>query len=91
MPLIRLTHEIFFVAEIGLSTPARRVLKPLGESRRHVSHIAREQIAIREILGAQALFAFSMSVDADRCCISCITASPQRRACAWRTRTFRPA
>jgi hypothetical protein len=89
MPLAGLTHEIFFGAGIGDSTPARGVLSPLGESCRHVSQIAREEATIQEMPVAQALFAFAMSVDVDRLCISCISASAQRRACAWRAHTSR--
>jgi hypothetical protein len=89
MPRIRLTHEIFFVAGIGASTLARRVLSPLGESRRHLNDIAREETKIQEMPVAQALSACAMSVDVDRCCISHITASVQRRACAWGARTSR--
>jgi hypothetical protein len=37
---------------------------------------------------AQALSACTMIVDVDRCCISCITASAQRRACACGARLF---
>jgi hypothetical protein len=87
--VIRLTHEFFFAAGIGASTPARRVLSLLDESRRHLRDVAREETMIQEMPVAQALSACAMIADVDRCCISCIAASVQRRACACRARTSR--
>jgi hypothetical protein len=89
MPERRLTHEIFFGAGIGALTPARSVLGPLAESRGHLSEIAHKETTIQEVTAAQALSACAMSLDVDRCCVSCITTSVQRRAYACGARTSR--